>query len=164
MQLDRLEHLFWGIETPKMPVLFHWAEGSRLYDILLSTLPSYLVSTRVLHVLEAVAATGWSHYPIELRGKANELIEGYSGLVVTGRCGPLQYDKSREETRIGASGKPYIVKIGLHFDESTWDGSEVFTPQGATFVFVTDKVRRAVESARISNVTITRLSDFERFW
>lgn len=163
-RLDLLEQLFRGDEVPSAPISFRWAEGSRLYDLLLSTLPSYLASTRCFSAFEEVGATGWSTYPIDLRGKNDEVIEGYSGLVVTGHCGPLQLDRSRVETRIGASGKPYKVKTGLYFDEATWDGSDVFAPQGTTFVFVTDKVRRAMDSAKISNVTFTPLNEFERLW
>lgn len=163
-RLTLLERLFCGVEIPSSPIPFRWGEGSRLYDLLLSTLPSYLASTRCFSALEEAGATGWSTYPIDLHGKNDEVIEGYRGLVVTGRCGPLQLDRSRIETRIGASGKPYKAGIGLCFDAATWDGSEVFTPQGTTFVFVTDKMRRALESAEISNVSFTRLSEFERLW
>ena len=146
------------------PIPFRWAEGSRLYDVLLSTLPSELLSARCFHVLETARATGWARYPIELRGKNDEPIDGYSGLTVTGRCGPLRYDRSRVETRIGASGKPYKVKIGLYFDEGTWDGSDVFTPEGTTFVFVTVKVKQALEEAKITGVDLTALVIFERQW
>jgi hypothetical protein len=163
-RLALLTHLLWGIQIPKALVPFRWAEGSRLYDLLESTIPSYIVSGRLLDVLEAAGATGWSRYSIELHGKANELIEGYSGLVVVGRSGPLQLDRSRVETRIGASGKPYKVKIGLYFDEATWDATDVFSPQGTAFVFVTDKVKRALEKAKISNMTFTSLNDHERQW
>lgn len=163
-RLTYLERLFLGTETPDAPVLFCQTEGSRLYDLLLSTIPSYLASARLFDALEAAVATGWSRYPIELRGKTEELIEGYSGLVVTGRCGPLLLDQSREETRVGVSGSPYKVKIGLYFDESAWDRSDVFSPLGTTFVFVSDKVKRAMEEAKVSGARLTRLSEFERLW
>ncbi len=162
--LDLLRRLFHGLENPRTPVPFSWAEGSRIYDVLLSTLPSYLVSDRVLDVLQTVGATGWSRFPIELSGKTGELIPGYSGLVVTGGCGRLQNDRSRVETRIGASGKPYKVKIGLFFDESCWDGTDVFTAEGSTFVFMTGRVKDALEAMKISNASFTRLSTLERQW
>jgi len=162
--IDRLARLFRGDEVSSTPVPFCWAEGSRLYDVLLSTLPSDLLSAHCFNVLETAHATGWSRYLIELHGKNDEPIDGYSGLVVTGRCDPPQYDRSRVETRIGASGKPYKVKIGLYFDEATWDGSDVFTPEGTTFVFVTAKVKQALEEAKITGVNFTPLALFERQW
>lgn len=163
-RLMRLEHLFRGDETPDSPISFRWAEGSRLYDLLLSTIPSYLASTKTFNVLNAIGATGWSSYSIDLHGESDEVIEGYSGLVVNGRCGSLQLDRSRVETRIGASGRPYEVKIGFYFDEATWNGSDVFTPEGTTFVFVTDKVRRGLEGSKITNVSFTPLDRCERHW
>ena len=160
----RLVRLFRGEELPASPVAFRWGEGSRLYDLLLSTIPSYVASARFFDALVSTNATGWSRFPIELHGKAGGTVNGYGGLVVTGRCGRPQYERSRVETRIGSSGKPYKVKIGLYFDEASWDGSDVFTAEGSTFVFVTEKVKRALEKAKITGLEFTPLSEFERMW
>jgi len=154
-----------GQRRPVRPLRLEWAEGSCLMDFTGTTavLPN-VVSQRLVDVLRENGVTGWSTFPIELYGKNGELIEGYHGLAVTGRCGALQLGRSRVETRIGASGKPYKIKIGLFFDESTWDGSEMFVPEDTAHVFVIGKVKRLLEQAKISNVTFTPLNTLERQW
>lgn len=154
-----------GQRRPVKPLRLEWAEGAHLMDLTGTTavLPE-VVSQRFVDVLRDNGVTGWSTFPIELHGKGGDLIEGYFGLAVTGRCGVLQLDRSRVETRIGASGKPYKVKIGLFFDASTWDGSDMFVPEDTAHVFVVGKVKRLLEKAKISNVTFTPLDTFERQW
>ena len=40
----------------------------------------------------------------------------------------------------------------------------MFTPEGTTFVFVTAKVKQALEEAKITGVNFTPLALFERQW
>lgn len=160
----RLHRLLLGEEAPAERVLFRWEEGCHLYDSLQTTIPCRLFSNRVFDLLEISGATGWSSFPVELRGKNGERIDGYRGLAVTGRCGQLQYERSLSETRIGRSGQPYRVWTGLYFDEASWDGSDVFLASDATFVFVTERVVRALKEAEVTNVVFERMSTFERMW
>jgi hypothetical protein len=152
-----------GQRRPLKPLQLAWAEGSRLMDFTGTTavLPQ-VISQRFVDVLHANSVTGWSTYPIELRGKDEQLIEGYHGLVVTGKCGPLQDERSRVETRIGKAGGRYTVKLGLFFEEARWDGSDVYTPDDTSFVFVVGKVKRLLEKAKVSNVRFTALDAVER--
>jgi hypothetical protein len=52
--------------------------------------------------------------------------------------------------------------VGLFFDETSWDGSDLFQPQGTLFVLVRDSVRRALEEAKVRNVAFERITDIER--
>lgn len=145
---------------PPQPLQLGWAQGSRLVDFTGTTavLPD-VISDRFFDALHASGATGWTTYPIELRGRNEELIEGYCALAVTGRCGPRQDERSRIEIRAVPSGKSCAFKVGWYFDETTWDGSDVFVPKGTSFVFVTDKVKRALEKAKVTNVKFTTLDN-----
>jgi hypothetical protein len=158
MGRDLLREYHRAQRQPLKPLQLSWAEGSRLVDYTgtAAVLPD-VISQRFADVLNASGATGWSTYPVELHGKSAELIEGYYGLAVTGRCGPLLGERSRLEMRVGPSGKSITYKVGFYFDEATWDGSDVFTPNDTAFVFVSDKVKRALEKAKITNVAFTSL-------
>jgi len=148
---------------PLEPLQLGWAEGWRLVDYMGTTavLPDVL-SQRVVDVLSASGATGWTTYPIILHDKDGALIEGYCALAVTGRCGPLQDERSHIEMRLCPSGKTLSFAVGRYFDEATWDGSDVFTPEDTAFVFVTERVKRAMEKAKLTNVTFTALDSVAR--
>lgn len=155
-----------GQRKPSQPLQLTWAEGSRLMDYTGTTavLP-IVVSKKLVDTLKEHGVSGWSTFPIELRGKAGELIDGFYGLVVTGQCGPLQLGRSRVVTRCAKSGHGEVeVKVGLFFDESTWDGSDMFTPHGTTFNFVTGRLKALMENAKLSNVKFEPLDAFERMW
>jgi hypothetical protein len=166
MGREELREYHRGQRHPIRPLRLEWAEGSRLMDYTgtTATLPE-VVSQRFVDVLRENGVTGWSTFPIELHGKSGELIEGYHGLAVTGRCGPLQLDRSLSMIRPAKSGRGTVeVKVGLFFDASTWDGNDMFVPEDTAFVFVVGKVKRLLEKAKISNVTFTPLDTFERQW
>lgn len=44
---------------------------------------------------------------------------------------------------------------------SSWDGSDIFGPDNNYFVFVGDRVKEAMEKARLTNFSFTRLTEFE---
>ena len=44
-------------------------------------------------------------------------------------------------------------QIGLFFDEKCWDGTDVFTAEGSTLVFMTRRVKDALEAVKISNAS-----------
>ena len=155
---DLLRSYHRGECIPLASLRLTWAEGFRMTDYTgtTATLP-VVVSDRFVDVLREVEATGWSTYPIELHDKDSDLIEGYCALAVKGRCGPLLDQRSRIEMRVGPTGKSKAFKVGLYFDSSTWDGNDVFLPEGTSFVFATEKVKSAVEEAGLTNVAFTPL-------
>src|SRR6476620_10380060 len=53
-----------------------------------------LFSEKFFSVLESIKATGWKKRPIKLITAKAETIEGFSFLMVTGRSGPIQMNKS----------------------------------------------------------------------
>jgi hypothetical protein len=72
-------------------------------------------------------------------------IPGYQGLIVTGRCG------STRANRV------------LPLDLQSWDGSDVFVREGTGEVYVTERVRNALEDARITNVAFEFVADAPSF-
>lgn len=95
-------------------------------------------------------------------------IKGYEDreyylFTVTGQCSAIDYEKS--ETFIKApftpTGRPIEAKRGLYFNLSSWDGSDVFTPEKSTFTFVTKKVERLLSKNKATNVIIENITKFE---
>ena len=152
--------------VPQKPVRFRWDEGTRLYDFIGTTWATLkFISDRFVEVLREGAFTGWSTYSIELRYKDGVPIHGYHGLSVTGRSGPIEDELSPIEILPPPvpEGEAMPHYMGLRFRPETWDGCDVFSPEGSTFVFVTEAIRDALVEASVSNVSLERLSDVNRF-
>lgn len=113
----------------------------------------FLVSSRVVEAFRAEGVTGWKTYPVDLCGIQNERIEGYHGFAVTGRCGPIDNSRCTPSIKMTPSGL-VTVWLGMHFDPDSWDGSDVFLPCGTAHVMMTEKVRRLIEGARLSNAEL----------
>lgn len=147
------------------PLLVRWRSGSEA--------PSHLVCgphgspnmvrEGVVRALAQCGATGWGTYPATLHGKDGAPIEGFVGLTVTGRCGPVKLERARRisAARDGALGEAFK---GVFFDPASWDGSDVFTdPATATLLFVSDRVKRALDEAGSAPGTLVRLTE-ARLW
>jgi hypothetical protein len=95
-----------------------------------------LLSNPVKEAMTQEGLTGWSTYPVELGDI--EADTGYSGLRVLGRSGPRDWSRG-EWVRTGDEPRPSLR--GFYFEETSWDGSDVFTPAGSLWVVVTERAR-----------------------
>jgi hypothetical protein len=123
-----------------------------------------IVHRRAVDLLEQQQLTGWSTYAVELREKDGTLSNDYVGLVVLGRCGPVQLSRSVVVLKEYPAGWfPHF--LGYYFDEASWDSSAVFmhTPDAAGnttgHVFVTEALRRVFRHAKVGNVAFERLTN-----
>jgi hypothetical protein len=84
-----------GEVRPTKPVSATWKMGRTAPSDVIGTTLSVplLISQRVVNLLNEIGARGWSTYDVQLSGKDGKLIEGYHGLAIHGRCGPI--DDSR---------------------------------------------------------------------
>jgi hypothetical protein len=102
---------------------------------------------------------------VRLFGADGAEINGYHGLGVSGRCGRLQPDRSAEVMTVGPIGQPMVAYEGLLFDETEWDGSDVFlSVTDSGYIFIVDAVRRALESAKVKGVVFERVDRYERWF
>jgi hypothetical protein len=121
-----------------------------------------LVSSRVTEVLEARGFKGWTVFPIELAGSKGQRIAGFHGLSIPGRCGAIENERSIRVAKRYPAGV-FPVWKGLYFDPETWDGSDIFMPQGNVgWVFVVKEVRDALDSAKVGNIAWTPVEEVER--
>jgi hypothetical protein len=148
------------------PVRARWISGgAKPLDVVGTTLAvPLLISERVVRAFTASRFQGWTSVPVELRDKGGDVCPNYRLLCVGGRCGGVDNTRSAKVDRLqpGIGASP--VWKGLYFDESTWDGSDVFTPEGTAFRLVVEPVKKAFEDARLKNASFTALSDLEQYW
>lgn len=153
-----------GEVIPDQPVHARWVMGGQKPVDLVwtdSAIP-LLVSDSVSQLLRENTFTGWSLYDVSLHTKTGEEVPSYAGLVVNGRCGPIDNSKSIQVPKQFPAKLSMIWK-GLYFDPASWDGSDLFMADGGWgYIFVTRAVKEAFERARIRNVVFTPLDEVER--
>ena len=148
--------------VPKKPVALRWVMGAKIPGDVLWTTSAHpmIVHTRVIDLFLDHRFTGWGTYAVEVYDKKNELYPDYHGLIFRGRCGPIDHSKSEEVVRQMPGGKfPYLK--GLYFDPVSWDGSDLFMPDGKGWMFVTSKVVRVMSKAKVRGVLFEAATDVE---
>ena len=163
LPVDQCFAAFIGDLAIRPPVRVRWAMGRCIpQDFIWTTSGlAVVVSEACTQVLRAQDATGWDTYDVELMGRDGERISGYKGLVVRGRCGPLQ-DHRRIPVIKKYPGGMFPAYRGDFFDEDTWDGSDVFVASGTAVMFVTEKVQKALRRERMTGVQLDRSDLVER--
>lgn len=156
-----------GAEEPPETLRFRRAMGKRVFDMIgTGNAALELLSPRALQVLRDGSFTGWRSFAVEITGKKGKRIEGYEGLVVTGRCGPIDWSKGKliRKPPPVPQGQGYDAWVGMYFDPGSWDGSDLFLPEGTTYKILTERVKTALEEANITNMRFEPLTEFERSW
>ena len=153
-----------GEIVPVEPVRFHHDQGGRLQDLIGTTEGTLtLVSARLVEVLATNGFSGWSTYPIELYDEHGGAISGYHGFAATGRSGPIDPSLSpvMPVPPPVPEGETLPHRIGWRFAPETWDGSDVFSPDGSAAIVVSRSVRDALLRAKVRNVDLTRITEIE---
>jgi hypothetical protein len=151
-----------GEARPDRPVRAHWRMGSDTPgDVIWTTHHRpVLVSQRVVRILQEHRFSGWAVIPVELRGKAGELLPPYFFLSIHGRSGPTEH-MQREKLDTVHGARVRRVWIGVYLDPATWDGSDFFMPSGDGYRFVVEGVKQALERARVKNLRFMPLDQLE---
>ncbi len=155
-----------GEVEPSTPIAATWQSGGRVPKDFIGTSVGFtrLISARVVQVLEGINATGWSTYPIQLTGRNGEHIPGFVGLAVRGRSGPRLPERSDALMKPSPVGNLRQVYRGYFFDESSWDGSDIFVTGATATTIVSQRVHDAFSEARLSNMLLGRVDLDERIW
>ncbi len=137
--------------------------GGTVTDILWSgSVLRLCISQRVIELLEENHFTGWSTYPVEVYGRKGEPLPGYHGFAIKSYAGMQDISRSQIVTKppFHPLGTPWTAYRGFFFDESKWDGSDIFRVSGL-FIVVTQRVKEAFKKARITNVMFEPLPEIE---
>jgi len=143
----------------KFPVIFKQNSGKNLLDILDTGHANlFLISEKLKSVLMENELTGWKTYPIKLFDKKNSTILGYHGFSITGRCGPINYEKSTIiEERLIPTGPLVRFYKGRFFDVKNWDKSDFFLPEETIRITVNKKTSEILKKEKISNLILEPL-------
>ena len=125
----------------------------------------FLVSVDLVAALRAAAISGWRTYAVTLKGKSGGRLAGYSGFIIRGRCGQIDFSRG-VRTKKKFPGGMFPILRGVGFEEKSWDGSDIFMPaggedgEGSGFVFVTERAKKVI--ARIAKkVQFTPVDEIE---
>jgi hypothetical protein len=120
-----------------------------------------LVSTRVLSILLRTGATGWREYRMTLVDPRGRLVKGYHGLQITGRSGPLDWKGAQRVHQYHTSSRTVWARKAPSIDPKSWDGSDLFIPEGIPWRLASGRVGRALRAANLSNFESLPLTEFE---
>lgn len=145
----------------QFPIVFRQYDGNRLRDFLDTGYPPvYLISDRVVSILKENGVSGWDNYCIKLYDKKGNIIDGYSGFSVTGKGGV--FSKSWDREYNSKDNESYVKTRGL-YDISQWDGSDIFLVGRfpiTSYIIITERVMKLLETNKVTAVEYERLSDF----
>jgi hypothetical protein len=105
--------------------------------------------------------TGWTSYPVDLRGPSGSSIADYHLLAVHGRCGPIDFSRSEIVRKKYPSGT-FSEYRGIFFDLESWDKSGIFMPEndiGA--VFVSEAAKSVILKLENANLTLEPLASVQ---
>lgn len=156
-----------GEEQATAPIEFEADQGREPCDLIGTTSGTLvLVSQRLVELLRNQGFNGWGTFPVRVGLGNNQSLDGYYGFAVTGRCGPIDDSLSEEVTLPPPvpGGRSSLGLRGLCFAPETWDGSDIFTADGYSGIFVVQRVKEALEGGGVTNVALQRLSEIDRDW
>ena len=114
-----------------------------------------LLGFQLVAALRDSACSGWETYAVVVIDEDGSSLGELAGLTVTGRCGPVDPD----------AGAPIEGRSdwrrGVVFDRESWDGSDVFVPEGTGGPFFSERACNAVKGAGVRDVSFERLDEAE---
>ena len=87
------------------------------------------------------------------RAEAREVLREWSVVVVTNSLGDTRCEHE-------ADGKN--VWKGLHFEDGTWDRSDLFAPLGTALFFATSKVKAVLAREKATKIKLEPVSEVVR--
>ncbi len=146
-----------------LPINFKQSSGRKWTDVLNpNSVSMYVISKRLVELLEKNNITGWKNYPIMLLDKEGKEVGDYTGFSIIGRCGAVDYAKSEiHEKQLVPNGTKSKYYKGLHVGLDKWDGSDFFIPEGTLQIIITEKVKHIIKKHKITNVVLQSLAEYE---
>ena len=160
--------LYGEYENYKFPVIFlsedsEYIKNNKLTDFLSTGYADsiFAISEKVVDVLSTNNVTGWKTYPVEVYTQEDELIRGFNGFTITGRCGAVKPSLCEEviipPTYKGGPSVPGYKGDPLDLD--TWDGSDIFILEHTVYKYATAKVRNVLSKLKNSNVAFEDIAE-----
>lgn len=160
--------IYWDLELGnyegyEFPIVFREVageSGKQMRDVLDNrSIRTYLISDRMRDLLIDNNITGWECYEIEMYDKKGNIVSGYNGFSVTGKCNDMV--KIDFENIIKDKKRDYFEAKGAMFDIEKWDGSDIFRAGG--WRIITKKVYELFKKHKITAIEMTRMTDYTRW-
>lgn len=158
-------NIIWDLELGnyegyEFPIVFREVageSGKQMRDVLDNrSIRTYLISDRMRDLLIDNNITGWECYEIEMYDKKGNIVSGYNGFSVTGKCNDMV--KIDFENIIKDKKRDYFEAKGAMFDIEKWDGSDIFRAGG--WRIITKKVYELFKKHKITAIEMTRMTDY----
>ena len=153
-EIDELDVLL-GDATPGEPVACVWSSGADIGDFISTELfHVVLVSSRVLDAWRAAGITGWRSLRAEVRLRGKPPLKDHRVLVVTGRCGPVDYPNN--PNRVMKNG--WVRGRGLLLDEGSLT-DDIVMPINSGLVIVRPNVVDVLTSIHATNWSVKPIDE-----
>jgi|GEM_PF-2900617 len=132
------------------------------FDPILTNFYMPTIHKSVVELFEKFGLTGWKVSPAILHLSKKLINEYYFAMSITGEVGPIQWEKSQLLKRETQPGMFWPYRLGLFFDESTWDGSDFFMSTDTTgLIIITEKAKDVILKSGTKNARITPIAEVE---
>jgi hypothetical protein len=150
-------------DNVNLPVIFNQQSGKKIEDIIDTGWAGlYLISDRLKQIMENERLSGWKTFPVRVYDKNGSEIEKYHGFSITGRCGPVDINKSNiVEKQIIPDGPFVKYYRGLYVGLDKWDGSDFFIPEKYYGTIMTERAAVVLKKNRVTNLRIKNLMDID---
>lgn len=147
-----------GMRGFKKVVYIRIVSGSTPGDFLEVGFPLLVVSAKVVKIWKPFEK--FETYPVVIEDKVSPV--KYVGVTFLGRGGPFDPEKSKAVYAYDKKGNRAIMNMdGLYFDDSHWDGSDLFTIDDFPCIpIVTEQVVKAMKKACVTNCIYTPLEKY----
>ncbi len=136
-----------------LPLIFEVKRQGVYADMIETQWPAmYLVSEKFRSFWNENQFVGAFFYDVIIKNAKGAVPEGYMGLSIVGRCGPIDYKKCDVFEVENENGITYKVYQDLPIDEADWDRSDIFMPIDTFQIFVSEKVALAVKKAQLTGI------------
>jgi hypothetical protein len=150
-ELLRFRQYATGKLSPNKLVAVRWTSRPQsLQDVVWIGVREIAVSKRLLNVLAPFK--GWDMFPVTFVDQTGETFAEYYGLSVVGRSGRVISPRTKA---VGEGAQAFYV--GLEFDISTWDGSDIFIPNPGYGPIISKPLREALLRNKVTGYQAVRL-------
>lgn len=125
----------------QLPITFKVISGTKWTPVLKQPTVGLLVIRKdVINKLNINKITGFKSFNVLILEKDGKIIDDYFGFAITGKCGKIDFKKSKileRKTKVG------FIKyyIGLFPNMETWDRTDIFRPDSSLFVIMNKKTK-----------------------
>ena len=120
---------------------------------------SVSISEKLKRFFEIEKLTGWNTYPIKIFDKKGNEVEGYYGLSIIGKCGPVDFTQCEIfEKKLVPEGPLCKIYKSLPIGLDKWDQSDFFLSENAGSIIITRKAADLLQINKFTNIQMENVA------